>query len=75
MNEVKNRFYSGLQTIAGKAGQLGHFEIYYGGYERLFTVMDAYQAVKLPQVQEAAKKYFTENNKTVGRLVPEGGAK
>jgi zinc protease len=75
MNEVKNRFYSGLQTIAGKAGQLGHFEIYYGGYEKLFSVMDAYQAVKLPQIQEAAKKYFTENNKTVGRLVPEGGAK
>ena len=75
MNEVKTRFYAGLQTIAGKAGQLGHFEIYYGGYEKLFTVMDAYQAVTLPQVQEAAKKYFTENNKTVGRLVPEGGAK
>lgn len=75
MNEVKNRFYSGLQTIAGKAGQLGHFEIYYGGYEKLFTVMDAYQAVKLSQVQEAAKRYFVENNKTVGRLVPEGGAK
>jgi predicted Zn-dependent peptidase len=37
--------------------------------------MDAYQAVTLPQVQDAAKKYFTENNKTVGRLVPEGGAK
>ncbi len=75
MNEVKSRFYAGLQTIAGKAGQLGHFEIYYGGYEKLFTVMDAYQAVKLPQVQEAAKKYFIESNKTVGRLVPEGGAK
>ncbi len=75
MNEVKNRFYAGLQTIAGKAGQLGHFEIYYGGYEKLFTVMDAYRAVTLPQVQDAAKKYFTENNKTVGRLVPEGGAK
>ena len=75
MNEVKSGFYAGLQTIAGKAGQLGHFEIYYGGYEKLFTVMDAYQAVTLPQIQEAAKKYFTENNKTVGRLIPEGGAK
>ena len=75
MNEVKNRFYAGLQTIAGKAGRLGHYEITYGSYEKLFVVVDAYQAVTLPQVQEAAKTYFIENNKTVGRLVPVGGAK
>jgi zinc protease len=75
LNEVRTGFYAGLQSIAGKAGQLGHFEIYYGGFEKLFTVMDDYAAVKIPQVRDAAQKIFTENNKTVGRLIPEGGAK
>ena len=75
MNEVRTNFYADLQSIAGKAGQLGHYEIYYGGYEKLFGIMDAYAAVKLPQVPDAARKIFTENNMTVGRLIPEGGAK
>jgi zinc protease len=75
LNEVRTGFYAGLQSIAGKAGQLGHYEIYYGGFERLFTVMDDYAAVKIPQVRDAARKIFTESNKTVGRLIPEGGEK
>ena len=32
-------------------------------------------AVQRGQIQEAAKKYLTENNKTVGKLIPEGGVK
>jgi predicted Zn-dependent peptidase len=36
--------------------------------------MDPYKAITLKQVQEAAGKYFSENNKTVGILIPEGGA-
>jgi zinc protease len=75
MNEVRHGFYAGLQTIAGKAGQMGHYEIYYGGYEKLFTIMDAYAAVKPLQVRDAARAVFTENNMTVGRLIPEGGVK
>jgi len=75
LNEVRTGFYAGLQSIAGKAGQLGHYEIYYGGFEKLFTVMDDYAAVKVLSVGAAARKIFTENNKTVGRLIPEGGAK
>ena len=75
LNEVRTAFYGELQTIAGKAGQLGHYEIYYGGFEKLFTVMDDYAAIKLPQVKDAARRIFTENNKTVGRLIPEGGSK
>jgi hypothetical protein len=37
--------------------------------------MDGYAAVQRDQVRAAAGKYFTENNKTVGKLIPEGGAK
>jgi zinc protease len=75
LNMVRSDFYFGLQSIAGKANQLGQTEILYGSYEDLFKRMDRYAAVKRDQVREAAKKYFGENNKTVGKLIPEGGEK
>lgn len=75
LNMIRSQFYFGLQTISGKASQLGSAEILYGSYEKLFTQMDDYAAVKREQVQEAAKKYLSENNKTVGKLIPAGGAK
>jgi zinc protease len=75
MNGVRSDFYMGLQTISGKANQLGTYELLYGDFGRLFTVMDDYAAVKAERIPEVAKKYFTDNNKTVGKLIPEGGAK
>jgi zinc protease len=75
LNMIRSQFYFGLQTISGKAGQLGRAEILYGSFEELFTQMDKYAAVKTEQIQEAARKYLTENNRTVGKLIPEGGAK
>ena len=75
MNIVRNDFYMGLQTISGKANQLGAYELLYSDFGKLFTIMDDYAAVKIERVKEVAKKYLTENNKTIGKLVPEGGAK
>lgn len=75
LNMIRSQFYFGLQTISGKAGQLGRAEILYGSYESLFSQMDNFGTVKREHVQEAARKYLTENNKTVGRLIPEGGGK
>ncbi len=75
LNIIRNDFFYGLQTIAGKANQLGQSEIMYGSFEKLFTQMDDYAAVGRDQVRAAAARYFTENNKTVGKLIPEGGAR
>jgi zinc protease len=75
LNIIRNDFYRGLQTIAGKANELGRIELLYGDFGKLFTIMDDYAAVKIGRVQEVAAKYLTGNNKTTGRLIPEGGAK
>ncbi|MGZ5554655.1 MAG: M16 family metallopeptidase [Candidatus Aminicenantales bacterium] len=75
MNGVRSDFYRGLQTVAGKANQLGTYELLYGDFGKLFTVMDDYAAVKIDRVREVAAKYLTENTKTIGKLIPEGGAK
>ncbi len=73
LNMIKSDFYFELQSINGKASALGQAEIFYGGYEKAFDRIDAYAAVKKGQIIQAAKKYFTDANKTVGRLIPEGG--
>ncbi|HEK84817.1 MAG: M16 family metallopeptidase [Candidatus Saccharicenans sp.] len=73
LNIIRSDFYFGLQTISGKANLLGAAEILYGSYEKLFTLIDNYTAVQRPEIQAAAKKYFQEQNKTVGRLIPQGG--
>ena len=75
LNSVRMDFYNPLMTISGQAYKLGESEIYFGGYEHIFKAMDPYKAVTLKQVQELAGKYFSENNMTVGVLVPEGGSK
>jgi zinc protease len=75
MNIIRNDFYMSLQTISGKAGQLGSAELLTGDFAKLFTVMDDYAAVKIDRIKVAAGKYFTDNNKTIGKLIPEGGAK
>ncbi len=68
-------FFRGQKTISGRAGALGRFEVYYGDYAKLYSAPDEFNKVKLADVQRVAQKYFTEKNRTVATLVPEGGAK
>ncbi len=74
-NTIKSGFYFGMQSINGKAGGLGQAEILHGSYEYLFGEMDLYAKVTLDQVKAVAAKYLTENNRTVGKLIPQGGEK
>jgi len=73
LNIIKSDFYFSLQTNSGKANLLGAAEILFGGYDQLFSIIDRYSAVKREDIPAVAKKYFHENNKTGGRLIPEGG--
>ena len=75
INSLRTDFYNPLMTIAGKAYMLGQSEIFYGGYEYIFKAMEPYKAVTAVRIRELAGKYFSENNKTVGILIPEGGVK
>lgn len=74
VNSARTGFFTPLQTIAGKANMLGMTEVVFGGFENLFTLVDRFAAVTPAQVQEACRKYLNNDNKTVGTLVPDGGA-
>ena len=54
---------------------MGTAEVLYGTWEKAFTLIASYEAATRDAVREAARKIFLENNKTVGKLIPEGGAK
>jgi len=54
---------------------LGAMEMLYGSYDRLFTLIDSYLAIKRQDIPAIAGKYFNELNKTAGYLIPEGGQK
>jgi zinc protease len=75
LNIIRSDFYAGLQTISGQATVLGTAELLYGGYEQAFALMARYDGLGPDRVREAAARYFTQDKKTAGKLIPAGGAR
>jgi zinc protease len=71
-NQMLTQHYGRLKTIAGRASLLGHYEVIFGDYRKTFTIDQDFQAVTAADIQRVAKKYFTENNRTVATLIPDG---
>jgi zinc protease len=78
LQKVKNRmelgFLQGMETAAGKAEQLGFFEIVYGDAAALFDRLKALRAVQPEDVQRVARKYFDSRKRTSIAVVPQSGA-
>ena len=70
LQKVKNKklkeYYQDIQTINGRANNLGRHEIYFGGYETLFKVPEQYEKITDKQVREAISTYLVAPNRTVG---------
>src|SRR5580698_2054596 len=74
-NQLLTAHYNQLKTIAGRARLLGHYDVLFGDYMKAFTIDKDYQAITAADIQRVAKKYFTEKNRTVATLIPEGKGK
>ncbi|MEM7039982.1 MAG: pitrilysin family protein [Bacteroidota bacterium] len=78
LQKVKNQklmeFYKDIETINGKANNLGTYEVFFGDYRKLFRAPKLYESVTAEDIQRVAKTYFGKNNRTVGYLInnPEG---
>lgn len=74
LQKVKNQklmdFYHSMETINGKARNIGNYEMFFGDYKKMFTAPQDFAKVTAEDVQRVAKKYFTEDNRTVGFLQP-----
>lgn len=70
-NQILTRHYRQLKTIAGRANELGNYEVFGGNYKILSQIESLVNAVTPEDVQRVAKKYFTDKNRTVATLIPE----
>jgi zinc protease len=78
LQKVKNRmelgFLQGMETAAGKAEQLGFFEIVYGDANALFERLAKLRATTPAEVQRVANKYFDSRRRTRIAVLPQRGA-
>jgi predicted Zn-dependent peptidase len=72
LKKVQNRkvmeFYRSMETINRRANSIGEYEVFFGGYEKLFSAPDKYKAVTIEDIKKVAAKYFKKSNRTVGVL-------
>lgn len=69
-NQVLAAFWHGLETISGKAQALGSFEVFQGGYRKLFDAPAEYEGITADDLKRAATQVLRADNRTVGVLVP-----
>jgi zinc protease len=72
LQKVKNQklvnLYREQETINGKAQQLGNYEVFFGGYEKMFDAPAAYEKLTPADIQAVAAKYLKKSQRTVGVL-------
>jgi zinc protease len=73
-NQILAGHYRQMKTIAGRASMIGHYEVYYGDYSKMFSIDSEIDKVTPADIQRVAKTYFKETNRTVATLIPEEGA-
>jgi zinc protease len=72
LQKIKNQklieFYGQVETINGKANNIGTYEVFFGDYKKMFDAPVKYNQVTADDVKRVANKYFTKTNRTVGVL-------
>jgi zinc protease len=69
INQAEAHFIFALDSVSNQAAQIGYYETVYD-YKYLDTYLDNIRSVTREQIREAAQKYLTEDNRTVGYFQP-----
>jgi zinc protease len=64
-NQIESNFVSSNASMAGIAESLANYHMYFGDANLINTEINRYLAVTKEEIMEAAKKYYTENNRVV----------
>lgn len=72
LEKAKNQklmgFYRSMQTIDGKANNIGSYDLFFGDYNKMFEAPDEYNKVTTEDIKRVASQYFIRSNRTVGIL-------
>jgi len=70
LQKAKNKkvvdLYRRMETINGKSQLLGDFEVFHGGYQKLFEAAGSYEKVTTADISRVLNSYFLKRNRTVG---------
>lgn len=69
-NQIENDMISQNSRIEGIAESLANYSVYYGDANLINTEVDRYMKVTRQDIMDAAKKYFTKENRVVLHYVP-----
>ena len=62
-----------LESTAGKAEQIGFYDLVLGDPAAIFRRLEAYRRVTASDVRKAARRYITQHARTIIRVIPDGG--
>jgi zinc protease len=64
-----------LETVGGKAEQIGFFEVVLGDPAHAFRRVEAFRRVTAGDLRRVARRYLVDSARTVLRVVPDTGAR
>jgi zinc protease len=62
-----------LESTAGKAEQIGFYDLVLGDPSTVFRRLDAYRRLTAADVRKAARRYLTQGARTIVRVIPDEG--
>ncbi len=65
-NQKLMEFYQEMETINGKANNIGTYEVFFGDYKKLYEAPAEYNKVTAADIQAVARKYLKKPNRTIG---------
>ena len=72
LQKIKNQklieFYKQLETINGKANNIGTYEVFFGDFKKMFDAPEEFNKVTAGDVKRVVNEYFKKSNRTVGIL-------
>ena len=69
-NQIENDFVSSNSRVAGIAESLANYKMYYGDTNLINSEIEKYLAVTKEEIMEAAKKYYSKDNRVVLYYLP-----
>ena len=67
-------FLQGMETVSGKAEQIGFYDTVLGDAGAGFARLELYRTITAKDVQRVAKTYLVDAHRTVIRVMPDGTA-